>query len=367
MPRTELQTDLAVLSNLSRSRDGFREFFLTAATEEPVDVAWALGAYEAIAAAVVEQGIQPIAEKIYGTIRGRDRVLANRRAVLRDHDLADTVPVTFVEGCHPAGGEIAGIQVWGIAARGDRHRVRTVPGGRLWQAPGFRLLHLAGVSDPGGDGFSREAKGMFAGAAAAAAEQDFDYGQTVRTWIYVDRLLECYDELNRVRTEFYRHFSFRYPASTGIQGRGVRGSCLMDVLLVDGLPTRLLDHSPRQGPAFGYGSAFSRAVAIDHRGGRTVHVSGTASIDVDGTSLHPGDPEAQFLETLLNVAAVLQACDLSLSDIVQATLFCKDTTTYQACLRAGSLLNLRRFPTVHVLADVCRPDLLVEMEAIASV
>jgi enamine deaminase RidA (YjgF/YER057c/UK114 family) len=240
------------------------------------------------------------------------------------------------------------------------------PGGRLWHGPSFKVLHLASVHGRAGDSREAQARQMFATAARAAAASNLSYASTVRTWIYVRRLLEWYGVLNRVRTEIYRTYDFTLPASTGIQGTGGPEECLMDALLADGVPTTTIDRSSRQGPAFAYGSSFSRARALDYEGGRTVYVSGTASIDPGGKSIHQGDPAAQLLETLLDVGAVLAEAGMTLADIVQATLFCKDARTWAACRQVPALLGIPRLPTVCVIADVCREELLVEMEAVAS-
>jgi len=83
--------------------------------------------------------------------------------------------------------------------------------------------------------------------------------------------------------------------------------------------------------------------------------------------VHCGDREAQCLETLLSIAALLEERGGGLKDISSATLFCKDARVYDAFEGATRLLGVPPFPKVAVLADVCRPDLLVEIEAVALV
>jgi enamine deaminase RidA (YjgF/YER057c/UK114 family) len=98
-----------------------------------------------------------------------------------------------------------------------------------------------------------------------------------------------------------------------------------------------------------------------------VHVSGTASINAAGASTHPGDAEHQSLDTLMNVAAILNGQGGGLQHITSATLFCRDHGAWEAWERASKLLGVPAFPKVCVLADVCRHDLLVEMEAVAVI
>ncbi|HEX6810538.1 MAG TPA: Rid family hydrolase [Planctomycetota bacterium] len=346
----------------STHRAGFDEFFVTAIA---TGAAEARATFDAIAGALRAHRVEPIAEKIYGGATAREGILAARSAALQSHDLDPALPFTFVDGAPLGGGGFAGVQIQGVAG-GGRPAVRTVPGGRLWQGPGFRALYLAGAHGRAGDCVTMQAEQMFAAAAAAAKQNRFDYAQTVRTWIYLARLLDWYGELNRVRSACYRQYDFRLPASTGIQGRSGDHECVMDALLVDGVLTHTIDRSRRQGPASAYGSSFSRATELAYEGGSTVYVSGTASIDGNGHSVHLGDPTAQFVEMVLGVAAVLAETGMGLADIRQATLFCKDARTLLACREARELLAMPAFPTVCVQADVCRHELLVELEAIAS-
>jgi enamine deaminase RidA (YjgF/YER057c/UK114 family) len=125
--------------------------------------------------------------------------------------------------------------------------------------------------------------------------------------------------------------------------------------------------SPRQDQSFNYGSAFSRGMTLRIEGRKTVHVSGTASINTAGKSTHPGDAEAQSLETLMSIAAILEAQGGSLRNLTSATVFCKDREAWEAWNRVTRLLQVPAFPKICVLADVCRPDLLVEMEAVAVI
>jgi enamine deaminase RidA (YjgF/YER057c/UK114 family) len=220
---------------------------------------------------------------------------------------------------------------------------------------------------------------MFANAEAALAAAGLSYGHVVRTWLYLARLLEWYRELNRVRSAHYAPVGFGtgpgsrpFPASTGIQGRSGAAECFMDLLALEstvpGAATaRPLLRSARQGESIAYGSAFSRGMTLAIEGRRTVHVSGTASIDAGGRTVHVDDREGQALETLLCVGSLLEEAGGGLGSIVSSTLFCKDREALEAFRRVTRLLRVPAFPVVPVLADVCRPDLLVELEAVAVV
>jgi enamine deaminase RidA (YjgF/YER057c/UK114 family) len=371
-------------------RESFTEYFVTATVDDARPARDAADqVFAPVAALLGEKSIQPVQEKLYGFTRVRDEVLARRDAVYRAQGVDRTVPVTWLEGPPLSGADFGGLQLWGIASRDGETCVRTVENpttgrGRLWTGRGFRMLHLPGVRGTtrrgtlADGGPAAQAQQMFANVGLGLRAHGFKYPQVVRTWIYVARLLDWYGDLNRVRTAHYRQAGLggeggpAFPASTGIQGRTDGEECVMDVLALDSngphraaaLPIR---RSPRQDSSFNYGSAFSRGMVLGIEGRRTVHVSGTASINAAGASVHVGDAEMQSVETLLCLAAILEEQGGGLANIASATLFCKDRAAGEAWRRMSRLLQVPAFPKVCVLADVCRPDLLVEMEAVAII
>lgn len=370
-------------------RDTFTEYHITGTVNGPCDTLEAAQALlDLVAEEIAESGVQPVQEKLYGLSSQRAEVLRVRAAVWRRHELDIHMPVTWIQGAPLCGCDFAGIQVWGIAPRGGWTCVSTVGDeatglGRLWTGRGFRMLHLPFVRGTHADGtlpagHAEQAELMFRNANAALKAQRFDYGQVKRTWIYVRRLLEWYDDLNRVRTAFYRTEgldmggALAFPASTGIQCSCDGEEIMMDVLAFDteGPQTASaipITTSSRQHQSFKYGSAFSRGMAFEIEGRRTVHISGTASINPAGASIHVGDAEMQSLETLMCIAAILEEQGGSLENITSATLFCKDRASFEAWQRVSRLLRIPALPKVCVLADVCRHDLLVEMEAVATI
>ncbi len=367
-------------------RESFTEYHLTGTAERGGAAVDELLAHAA--AAIAERRIQTIQEKFYGRCSARAAVLRRREEAYRREELDLSIPVTWIEGAPLNGNDFGGFQIWGITPRDARMGVTTVThptagAGRLWTGRGFRLLHLASVRGvlPGSglaDGPAAQADQMFTNAELGLDAFGLEYRHVARTWIYLSRLLEWYGDFNRVRTAHYQKAGFSavgglpFPASTGIQGRSGDEECVMDLLaLQSDSPARAaalpIRRSPRQDPSFVYGSAFSRGVAMEIEGRRTVHVSGTASINSAGASVHVGDAEMQSLETLLCIAAILEEQGGSLENITSATLFCKTPAALAAWTRVTRSLRVPAFPRICVLADVCRDDLLVEMEAVATI
>jgi len=373
-------------------RDSFTEFHVTATVAGSGELENGRCAADdligRVAAEMVKRRIQPIQEKFYGRRSVRDNVLRHRQDAYRKHGLDAEVPVTWIEGIPLGGSDFVGLQIWGVASHGGETCVRTVENpvtgrGRVWMGRGFEMLHLPAVRGtlPSGKlppGATAQAKQMFSNVELGLKAHGMAYTDVARTWIYVSRLLEWYGELNRVRNAIYTPAGLgardgvAFPASTGIQCRSGDEECIVDVLALKRTPASSVKAepircSPRQDQSFNYGSAFSRGMNFNIEGKKTVHISGTASINTAGASTNVGNAEYQSLETLMSIAAILEEQGGGLEDITSATLFCKDQAAYEAWNRVTRLLQVPDFPKICVLADVCRDDLLVEMEAVAVI
>ena len=354
---------------------------VTAVPDASADIAASL-LFEDAARTLATLGVQTLQEKIYGVVEARETTLRARQAAYRASGIDGEIPPTFLHGAPAAGGALAGLQIWGYIPRGDAARMETVnhqgrPVGRRLVTAAGSLLHLPCITGGAGeiasaDGVTTQARRMFERAAALLADHGLTFDQVARTWIYMSRLLHWYGELNRVRTTFYaaHRSAGPYPASTGIQGRNGDEECVMDVLATTSEGGRGFQATPllstsRQGPAFAYGSSFSRGISLGLDGWQTVFISGTASIGPDGKTRYIDEPDAQIVETLMNVAAVIDPLGGGLGDICSSTLFLKSADSLPLYRQACHLLGVPDFPMVAVIADVCRPDLLVEMEAVA--
>lgn len=390
-----MKTNVAELTGICRlevrpsERGSFTEYHVTATVGEGQEAGAAADElFNQVASALSNLNIQPISEKLYGLSGAREEILGRRDAIYRLRGLDRTMPVTWIQGRPLQGCAFVGLQLWGVSPRDGEPCVSTVENpvtgrGRAWAGRGFRMLHLPCVRGtlPGGalaKGPAEQAAQMLRNVESGLGAHGMRLTNVVRTWIYSARLLDWYDDLNRVRTPHYRRAGLgvpggpAFPASTGIMGQCAGEECLMDALALESDGPRSAAalpvlRSPRQDSSFNYGSAFSRAMAIEIEGRRTVHVSGTASIDAAGRSTHVGDAEHQSLDTLMSIAAILEEQGGGLGNITSATLFCKDRAAWEAWEAATRRLGVPAIPKVSVMADVCRPDLLVEMEAVAVI
>jgi len=118
-------------------------------------------------------------------------------------------------------------------------------------------------------------------------------------------------------------------------------------------------------------SSFSRGLRIDVGGYTALFISGTASVDENGKTVHVGDFGAQCWRTYRNITALLKSEGGCWHDVVKATCYLRDIERdYEQFNRIRTSffkwLGLDPLPaSVGVQTRLCREDLLVEIEAIA--
>src|ERR1700687_6167288 len=123
--------------------------------------------------------------------------------------------------------------------------------------------------------------------------------------------------------------------------------------------------------AYDYGSAFSSGVRLNFGGLVVLLISGTASIDEQGRTLHIGDVRAQTRRTLTNIAALLASEGATWHDIVRTSCYLRDIDRdYKAFNEERTAFyqeqGLNPLPaSTGIQAILCRPELLIEIEAIA--
>jgi enamine deaminase RidA (YjgF/YER057c/UK114 family) len=206
----------------------------------------------------------------------------------------------------------------------------------------------------------------------------------LRLWNYLPRInaetggLERYRQFNIGRQQAFLaagHSAFEgAPAACAI-GTGAGD---LRVRFLAGRSAPLAVENPRQVSAYRYPSrygprapTFSRAALAALGGGElALFVSGTASI-VGHETQHLGDVLAQTQETLNNLRAVLAAAQprcsapLVLANLVPCIYVrhARDQAVVQQALDAAwGAGSMAARSAVYVQADICRADLLVEVE-----
>ncbi len=196
------------------------------------------------------------------------------------------------------------------------------------------------------------------------------YPYFVRMWNYVGDINEHDDGQERYQLFCAgRHDAFvaagyhhdvDLPAASAV---GMRGRGLVSYFLAAREPGVQVEN-PRQVAAYRYppeygvkSPSFSRATIWKDR----VFVSGTSSV-LGHATVHNGDVMAQLDETLLNIETVLAQTGRTLENVISAKTYIRRSADYD---RIASKLDGLLPSNLYLEADICRADLLLEIECVA--
>lgn len=285
-------------------------------------------------------------------------------------------PLMWLQGDVCPGTHVAGAQMFTLQGQPlKRVRLGNRVVGTAWSDENADYCLLAGVLPANlGAAPGAQTRSCFEEIEAGLVEAGMDFTHVVRTWFYMDHLLDWYDDFNAARTAFFEEhgvFDRLIPASTGIGAGNPEGAALVSGALAirprhAGVKIQEVA-SPLQNPATDYRSSFSRAVEIEVPGRRLLTISGTASIAPDGASVHQDDTVKQIHLTLDVVEAILKSRGMDWKDATRAVGYFHDIRqlpVFDACCRERGIPPL---PLAPAHATVCRADLLFEMELDAAV
>ena len=350
----------------------------------------AASAYAQIANTLSGRGLEIVHERVFGSLSVEPAVRAAREEAPQERSLPADGPLTYVEGGPPWGEGFAGVIVHAVSCSGPNAVWpivdKGVPCGRGWRRNGVTFIvlqNIDGIQDGGECTASRprQAQRMLDRADRILRQHGVSFRNVARTWFYLSDILDWYGDFNEVRSGKYEESGIMpnshdtrllLPASTGVRGDNPRRTaCVLDLIAVTGpaqsRPLVKQMNNWRQKDAFRYGSAFSRGALIREADVSLVEVSGTAAIDEDGTSLYPDDIRGQIECTFNNVEALISQEGARLEDICAATVFVKRPEDAELYWEMASARGLGEFPGVCVVADVCRDELLVEIDAEVAV
>ena len=346
--------------------------------------------YETLLEALASEGVGPaavVADTLFlrRVVEDTQSILDARRRVLERTHKQSYRPVTTLIGQPPLCGdghlEVAAVAV--VPRRPELYSATDVrlglscscdackPGARaqgirLDDETHFRVANVHGV----GRGAFEQAYDMFRVAEDLLAQAGLTFHDVVRTWIYLRDIDRDYDALNKARREFFRHCGIeRRPASTGVQGIPSSDAHDFSMSLYAVKSSRPLDatlmSTPTLNEAWTYGAEFSRGLRVVDANKVALHVSGTASIDEAGRTVHVGDFAAQVERMLHNIETLLAAQGATFAEVVSAVTYLKrrgDGPTLRAMFRSRGFGG---FPCALVEAPLCRPELLCETEVMA--
>jgi len=325
--------------------------------EKPVDMMARLAGWLRAHGAIV------VRHEVFGSLTRYDEAV---RALQREVAGCDW-PLTWCEGKADSPAAISGMHVFAVTGT----TVETIhrngqPVGRVFSEGCFSHCLLGGIvaSQPNSPR-PEQCREVLTEMAGVLGEAGMSLRNVVRTWYFLEDILDWYGEFNRVRNQFFQEhqvFHGLVPASTGIGARNPAGSALIAgawaVRPENGLGTVREVVSPLQCAATDYGSAFSRAVLLEGGGVRRLLVSGTASIEPGGRSIHDGDLTRQIETSLTVTEAILKSCGMGFAEVTRATGYFKDAVGDKASDTSFECMR----HVVSVQADICRPELLFEIE-----
>ena len=238
---------------------------------------------------------------------------------------------------------------------------------------GVNLLYSAPISS-GSPHREQSFDGAFHRISEISKGYQMEESAIVRTWLFLRDILGGYDELNSAREKFFNKWHSAknkfLPASTGIQNRIIGNAMLAFGFCAfsgDGVKIRQVS-SPLQNEPTAYGKLFSRAVVVEFPRAKLLFISGTAAINRAGFSVHAEVFQNQLEFTLDVISAILHQESGDFSNIAQAIVYLKRSEDMASCLK---ILDKTGFPAERALfqagVDICRDDLLCEIEAVAVI
>lgn len=311
------------------------------------------------------------------------RSAAGGRLVVSYGDLTDAPP-PLLAVVHPGGAEppagaalvvrlplpqLAGAPVSELWHAGERVE-GGADGSLRWAADG--QVMFGAVELPGGDAAELEAATSFAYRELLAGAARLGYPHPLRTWNVVPHInrvdgeLERYRLFCRGRAEAFeacygRLFQPLLPASSAVGGP--EGNLV--VWFVAARERGLPRENPRQVSAYCYppvygprSPSFARATRCPERLGGALLLSGTASI-VGHQSVHHGDVLRQLAETLANLDQLTGGKPPAALKVYLR--HAGDTPAVSAALASW---HGGEIPTLYLQADICREELLVEIEGV---
>ena len=282
-------------------------------------------------------------------------------------------PILWIDT--PVSGSDAAYEIWTTDKPVKQYRDELIAGAGNEQVFFGRVL-------PGSD-----AAGDFSTAAFCAFSGIFEflqrgnYSNLIRVWNYFPEINAVENGMERYRSfSIGRHEAFvRYQAkiedSPAACALGSHGGELA-VYFLAARSSGLQIENPRQISAYSYPAqyglrspTFSRATLAFRDQGQTLFISGTASI-LGHETVHPASVALQTLETLANIRAVIgQAIRKGFSPVDFATdmalkVYVRHAEDFAEVMRIVRQEFGIPVELMVVQADICRTDLLVEIEAV---
>jgi enamine deaminase RidA (YjgF/YER057c/UK114 family) len=307
------------------------------------------------------------------------------------------LPVTLIFQA-PLANMLACLEVWWIETKEGISEVKAFASGQsnytLFSGNGFSLLQ-ASIRFHNNKYFGLNIREAFGKLDNLLAENGFEYKDIVRQWNYIYDILsendhnpdhvQNYQLFNEYRARHYASSEFDngYPAATGI---GMNyGGLVITVIALKGKTCQIVPiKNPVQHDAHKYSEnvlaeipgitglsrpLFERGKYCKADTLSILFVSGTASITGEKT-VYPGNIEKQTRTTIENIKCLVTGANLEQQGLpikksiqmLNYVVYIKNVDDFEK-VKSVCMEFFGDIPAIYVHADICRRDLLVEIEA----
>jgi len=247
------------------------------------------------------------------------------------------------------------------------------------------------------DSITTQATDIFDKIESVLTNEQIGISDIIRQWNYIGHITEIeediqnYQALNNARAQFYEKVKWNdgFPAATGI-GMECRGLIVSLMAITNNSNKQIVSlDNPLQTPAFAYSESllignqseiipkappkFERAKVISGDAGLVCFISGTAAIrdEMSMTEMNAGLQTNQIIENILYLISldnlhrqgiVAAKSDL---DITSLRVYIKNKEDFDA-VKAEVEKVWNHLPIIYLRADICRKELLVEIEGMAT-
>lgn len=239
--------------------------------------------------------------------------------------------------------------------------------------PHYTHLFHTGIHSPEGDSY-KQTLAVFSRYISSLQKQGANLEQhCIRTWLYVQNVDVQYAGLVTARKQVFDQEALtsdtHYIASTGIEGRMAHPevAVLMDAYAVPEITAEQLTFLKGTGfmnPTHEYGVTFERGTEVSYGDRKHVFISGTASINDKGEVVHPQEVLKQAQRALDNISALLNEASCTMEDMAYLLIYLRDVADYKPVEDYMQALY-PGVPKLILLAPVCRPGWLIEIEGMA--
>jgi enamine deaminase RidA (YjgF/YER057c/UK114 family) len=268
------------------------------------------------------------------------------------------------------------------------------------QTDEMKALFVGGAmsSEPGA-GIQKQSDAIFSALEEIFEWEKMPVSSIVRQWNYIESITRIednsqnYQEFNDARSRFYRKTKWHdgFPAATGI-GIGCGGVIVdLDAIYTNGSDIKIVSlNNTLQVPAHDYSKSvlvaaedepdrpvttpkFERGKLVSSGTEGVIYISGTAAIRGEKSFSYEGIEE-QTRITLENIEHLISEETLANSgaghfanvEISSLRIYLKEESFFEPCKKIVDE-NYPGVPAVYLKADICREELLVEIEGIAKI